>query len=129
MKRWIKPIAVVLGFAAFTVLIMFGAPFVAFGTAQPFNPLWVRLTIVGVVGLIILAVWLIGFLKRRKAQAQMEEALTEAEGDSGDGEVLKEKIKEAVSVLNPQARAARSFMIYPGTSSSARQARGRPPRF
>ena len=90
MKAWLGTIFVVLGFLAFSALVFFGFPFIAFGSAKPFDPLWVRLLIIGVV-LLTLLVWaFLRWRKRKKGQKELEEALTETEEEvTGDGEVLR----------------------------------------
>ncbi len=109
MKRWLGRIFIVLGFLAFAALVFFGFPFIAFGSVQPFAALWVRLVIIGVV-LLILLIWaFLRWRKRRKAQAELEEALTQVEETTGDGEVLGEKIKEAMSVLK-KSGSGRMFL-------------------
>ena len=109
MKKWLKPIFITLGFLAFAVLVFFAFPMIAFGSAQPFVKLWVRLVIIGVVLAIILLFVFLGWRKRRKGQAELEEALTEAEGDAGDGSVLAEKIQEAMGVLK-KSGSGRTFL-------------------
>jgi type VI secretion system protein ImpL len=84
--KWVKLALVILGFSAFSATVFFAGPLIGFGEARPFDPLWVRLLIIGIL-LLILLVWaFVKFLRRRKGQAAIEKALVVDAPPTGDGE-------------------------------------------
>ena len=103
MRAWLKILLVVLGLAAWTVLVWFAGPLIGFGGAHPFEPLWVRLTLIG-LAVTVAAVWgLVGWLRRRRAQKAMEAALVET--PRGDGEELGRRMGEALAVLKRSGKS------------------------
>lgn len=103
MRAWLKILLVVLGLAAWAVLVWFAGPLIGFGGAHPFEPLWVRLTLIG-LAVTVAAVWgLVGWLRRRRAQKAMEAALVET--PRGDGEELGRRMGEALAVLKRSGKS------------------------
>lgn len=96
---WVKLLLVVLGFLAFSAVVFFAGPLIGFGEARPFDPLWVRLTIIGVLALILLIWALIVLLRRRNGQAALEKALVADVPPTGDGRELAERMQGALSTL------------------------------
>ena len=45
--KWVKLALVLFGFSAFSATVFFAGPLIGFGEARPFDPLWVRLLIIG----------------------------------------------------------------------------------
>ncbi|MFY0633356.1 MAG: type VI secretion system membrane subunit TssM [Vannielia sp.] len=108
MKRWIIGTLVVLSLILWFVVVWFAFPLVGFGEATPFEPIWVRILLIAVVWLTVGTVYLIKFIRRRRAARALEEALTEQEV-TGDGEVLGEKMGEAMAVLK-KSSGSKSFL-------------------
>ena len=108
MKRWIIGTLVVLSLILWFALVWFAFPLIGFGEATPFDAVWVRILLIAVVWLTVGTVYLVKFLRRRKAAKALEEAITEQE-ITGDGEVLGEKMGEAMSVLK-QSAGSKSFL-------------------
>ena len=107
-------IASAIGAAALALVIWFAGPLLAIGDVRPFDPLWVRLTLIGLIiafaaGGIVLAI-----LKRKKAQALLEKGL-EGDGaapveETGDGAVLEERMKDALTTLRKTAGANGDYL-------------------
>ncbi|WP_102223013.1 type VI secretion system membrane subunit TssM [Acidimangrovimonas sediminis] len=98
MKVWLTRILVVLGLLCFSAAVWFAAPLVGFGESQPFAPVWVRIAIIAVAWLIAFVVWLIRFLRARKAEAALEDAVAGPKV-TGDADQLGERMTEALAVL------------------------------
>ncbi len=108
MKRWIIGTLVVLSLILWFVVVWFAFPLVGFGEATPFEPIWVRILMISVVWLTVGIVYLFKFIRRRRAAKALEAALTEQEV-TGDGEVLGEKMSEAMAVLK-KSSGSKSFL-------------------
>lgn len=108
MKRWIIGILVVLSLLLWFAVVWFALPLVGFGEAAPFEAAWVRILLIAVVWLTVGTVYLVRFLRRRRAAKALEAALTEQEV-TGDGEVLGEKMTEAMAVLK-KSSGSKSFL-------------------
>ncbi len=98
MKRWIYRIFIFLSLVAFSLAVWFAAPLIGFGAARPFDPLWVRLTVILLTWFIYIITVTIRYFRRRRAAAKLEEALVPPM-PTGDGAVLAEKMTEALAVL------------------------------
>ncbi len=98
MKKWIVGFLVILSLLLWAAVVLFALPLVGFGEARPFAALWVRLLLIGLVWFTAGLIYLLRFLKRRKAEKALEEAIAEPEV-TGDGEVLSEKMSDALTVL------------------------------
>jgi type VI secretion system protein ImpL len=96
---WVKLVLVIIGFLAFSAVIFFAGPLIGFGDARPFDPLWVRLTIIGVVALILLVWGLLALLRRRKGQQGLEKALVADVPPTGDGRELAQRMTDALGML------------------------------
>jgi len=102
--RWLKLALTVLGAVAFAITVWFAGPLIGFGSARPFEPVWVRLLIIGLLVLVI-AVWgAVKLWRRRRGQAALEKALV-AESPAGDGAVLAEKMNSALATLKKSGKS------------------------
>jgi type VI secretion system protein ImpL len=104
MMVWLKPLLIVLGFLAYSIVIWFAGPLIGFGSARPFDPVWVRLLMIGIFALILLVWAAIKLLQRRKGQNALEKALV-ADAPAGDGEVLAERMQAALGTLKTTGRS------------------------
>ena len=95
MKKWIIGILIVLALFLWAGIVWFAFPLIGFGEVRPFDGIWLRILLIAVVWLIVFTVYLIKWLRRRKAEKALEDAITEPE-ITGDGEVLAEKMTEDV---------------------------------
>ncbi|MFT4150247.1 MAG: type VI secretion system membrane subunit TssM [Paracoccaceae bacterium] len=97
--KWLKLALIVLGLVAWSVLMWFAGPLIGFGEARPFDPVWVRLLLIGVVVLTVGLWYLVKWLLRRRAQAAMEKALVADTGPIGDGGELANRMARALATL------------------------------
>ena len=109
MKPWLGWLLTLIGFACFCVLVLFALPLIAIAGTAPFTSLIVRLSIIGVVALILLIVWFFRWRARRKNQQAIEEALIEDQGAGDDSEALAEKMQDALAVLK-KSSTSRTFL-------------------
>lgn len=108
MKVWLYRISVILALIAYTLAVWFAAPLIGFGETRPFDAVWVRLLVVGVVWLVYLVTVLVKWLRRRKAARALEDALVPPM-PTGDGQVLAEKMTEALDVLK-KSSGSKAFL-------------------
>ena len=97
MKLWLTRILVLLGLICFGLVVWFAAPLIGFGDAQPFDPVWVRLLVIFTAVAIVAVVWLVGWLRRRRAEHALESAI--APKVTGDADQLSDKMSDALSIL------------------------------
>lgn len=97
MKRWLKHTLIVLGVLALSLAIWFAGPLLGFGTSYPLEGELARGLTIGTIVLVVGVVYLIGWLRARKAEAALQAAI--APESAGDGEALAEKMEEALGVL------------------------------
>jgi type VI secretion system protein ImpL len=96
---WIWIGLTILGTIVFSALVWFGGPIISVGDFEPFESGWVRLTIILVLWIIVLAVIAWRIVKRRRAAAKLEAALTEPVADETDAPILAEKMRDALATL------------------------------
>jgi len=87
-------------------LIWLGGPLVFIGDAQPFESVGVRLGVVLVIWLIVGASIAWRIVRRRRAAAALEKAMTEPVADESDAPVLKEKMEDALATLKRTAKSS-----------------------
>ncbi len=102
--RWLKPALTALGAVAFAVTVWFAGPLVGFGSALPFEPVWVRLSIIGLMVLALLIWGALKLYRRRRGQAALEKALI-ADAPAGDGAVLAERMQSALATLKKSGKS------------------------
>ncbi len=108
MKKWLWRIFITLSLILFTLAVWFAAPLIGFGDKRPFDPVWVRLTVIGVVWAIVIINFTIKWLRRRKAARALESAIIPPM-PTGDGAVLAEKMTEAMDVLK-KSSGSKAFL-------------------
>lgn len=97
--KWVKLALIVIGFSAFSAVVWFAGPLIGFGEAHPFDPLWVRATIIGVLALILLVWGIVALIRRRRGQKALETALVADAPPTGDGKELASRMQAALSTL------------------------------
>lgn len=115
MKIWLLLVCYAIGGLALAALVWFVGPLVAVANVRPLDPLWVRAAVVGLIGLVLLTAIVVTVLRRRKAEALLAKSLEgqglgEAE-PAGDGEVLADKMKDALQTLR-KASGAKGDYLY-----------------
>ena len=96
--KWVKLALIIVGFLAFSAVVWFAGPLIGFGEAHPFDPVWVRALIIGLLALVLLVWGLIALLRRRKANAALEKAIV-VDTPAGDGRELASRMTAALSTL------------------------------
>lgn len=99
--RWVKIGLIVLGLVAWAAAVVIAGDLIAFGqdqAIQPFAPLWVKSLLIGVPTLAV-AIWGgLGLWRRWRGQRALEQAML-ADAPPGDGEVLAERMQQALLTL------------------------------
>ncbi|WP_116087304.1 type VI secretion system membrane subunit TssM [Tropicimonas sp. IMCC34011] len=108
VKKILLGTIIVLALVLWAIMVWFAFPLVGFGETRPFDPVWVRVALIAAVWVTVGIVYLVKFIRRRRAAKALEEAMTEPQV-SDDGEVLSEKMGEALSVLK-QSSGSKSYL-------------------
>ncbi|HXT06438.1 MAG TPA: type VI secretion system membrane subunit TssM [Roseiarcus sp.] len=96
---WLWIALSVLGAVLLALLIWFGGPLISVADYTPLDGTGVRLTIILVVFLIVGAVIAWRVVKRLRAAAALEKAMTEAAQEDSDAPILKQKMEDALHTL------------------------------
>jgi type VI secretion system protein ImpL len=107
---WIWIALSIIGAITFSALVWFAGPIISIGDAQPFEGFWLRFAIILVVWLIVLASIAYTIIKRRRAAAALEKALTEPAADETDAPVLAEKMQDALATLKKSSKSSASYL-------------------
>ena len=115
MKVWLLLVSYVIGALALAALIWFVGPLVAIANLRPLDPAWSRGLAIGLIVAILAAAIVVTVVRRRRAEALLARGL-EGEGAedaeaSGDGEVLAERMKDALQTLR-KASGAKGDYLY-----------------
>lgn len=119
-----------VGLSSLGAVIYLAGPFVAFGDWHPLENHIVRQIAILLLGAAAAGVTGLHFFKRRKNAKEIADGVSGADQAVSDEPVLKERMKDALATLKT-ASGNKSGYLYdlPGTSSSARPVRERPPRW
>lgn len=107
---WFRIAITLIGLAAFAALIWFAAPLIAFAGAAPFDPEWVRLTIIAVVSFVVLGLLGWRIWKRRRDAKALESGIAEAAGEDSDAEVLGERMSDALLTLKKSSGSSANYL-------------------
>jgi type VI secretion system protein ImpL len=99
LMKWFKRAPVIVGLLCFILAVWFGGPLIAIGEQRPLDPVWIRVTIIAVGVTLVLAFYLIRWWRRRRAAKALEKALRDSQGASDDGQVLAQRMGEAIDTL------------------------------
>ena len=97
--KWVKLALVLIGFLAFSAVVIFAGPLIGFGDSHPFEPVWVQALLIGLLALILLIWGVIKLLRRQKGQAALEKALVADPSPTGDGKELAGRMQSALATL------------------------------
>jgi type VI secretion system protein ImpL len=107
-------ISSLIGALALALVIWFVGPLVAIGETHPFDAVWLRLLLIGILFAVVLAGLALAWLRRRKAQALIARSLEgEAGGEEanpGDAAVLADKMKDALATLRKSSGAKGDYL-------------------
>ncbi|MBO6857981.1 type VI secretion system membrane subunit TssM [Roseibium sp.] len=110
MKFWLGITAIVIGILALIGLIWFGGPFLSIAGVRPFEPLWVRLSLVALV-LLTVGGWT-GYriYKRVKANRELESEILQPKASDADLQIMSERMKDALKTLKTSSGNARTYL-------------------
>ena len=95
----------VLGAVFLALLIWFGGPLISIADYAPLEGTGVRLIIIFILFLIVGAVIAWRVVKRLRAAAALEKAITEAAQEDSDAPVLKQKMEDALTTLRNSGKS------------------------
>ena len=72
--KWVKLAFVLIGFLAFSAVVIFAGPLIGFGDSHPFEPVWVQALLIGLLALSLIIWGVIKLWRRQKGQAALEKA-------------------------------------------------------
>ncbi|MDR6871061.1 type VI secretion system protein ImpL [Bosea sp. BE125] len=107
---WLRIIISLIGLAAFGALVWFASPLISVAGIYPFDSEWVRFAIIAVVSLIVLGLLVWGIIRRRREAAALEQGLADAAVDEGDGDVLGERMADALLTLKKSAGSSATYL-------------------
>jgi len=110
MKFWLGITAIFLGILALVALIWFGGPFLAIAGVRPFEPLWVRLTLVLLIVLLIGGWQAWRIYKRIKANRELEQEILQPKASEEDLQIMSERMKDALKTLKASSGNARTYL-------------------
>jgi len=110
MKFWFGITAIFLGILALVALIWFGGPFLAIAGVRPFEPLWVRLTLVLLIVLLIGGWQAWRIYKRIKANRELEQEILQPKASEEDLQIMSERMKDALKTLKASSGNARTYL-------------------
>ena len=96
---WLWMALSVLGALLLAALIWFGGPLISVADTAPLEGTGVRLIIVAIIFLVVGAVIAWRVVKRMRAAAALERAMTEAAQEDSDAPILKQKMEDALLTL------------------------------
>ncbi|MGA2792661.1 MAG: type VI secretion system membrane subunit TssM [Roseiarcus sp.] len=107
---WIWIALSIVGALTFSALVWFAGPIISIGDAQPFEGFWLRFAIILIVWIIVAASIAYTIVKRQRAAAALEKALTEPVADETDAPILAEKMQDALATLKKSSKSSASYL-------------------
>ncbi len=95
----IRIATILIGAVAVSALIWFGGPLIAIGDTRPFESLWGRTALIILVAAAAVAAIALDYVKRRRANAAIENAIAKSDQAQGDAKVLQEIMRDALAAL------------------------------
>ena len=99
LMGWFRIAPVPIGLLCFALVVWFAGPLLPIGESHPLEPVWLRITIIAVAVFLVLLFYGIRYWRRRRAAKELEKALKTDDGAAGDGEVLAQRMTEAIDTL------------------------------
>ncbi len=97
--KWVKLALILIGFLAYSAVVWFAGPLIGVGESRPFDPVWVRSLMIGVLALILMIWGIVKLILRRRGQRALEKALVVDVGPTGDGKELASRMQAALGTL------------------------------
>src|SRR5262245_12862557 len=109
MTGWLRKLPVLFGLLCFAGLVWFAGPLLAWGDQRPFEPVWLRITIIAVAVILVGSFYAFRYWRKRRAEKAIEAALKAAQEKSDDSEVLAGRMTEALETLK-RSSGKQSFL-------------------
>jgi type VI secretion system protein ImpL len=107
--NWLRKLPAVLGLLCFAAVVWIAGPLLAFGDWRPLDPVWIRVTLIGVAVFIVGAFYLIRYWRKRRAEKAIEKALKASGEKNDDSDVLASRMTEALETLK-RSSGKQSFL-------------------
>ena len=108
LKRFVRWALVPLALVIFSLALWFAGPLIEFAGYPPLAGFWTRILIIALIWIAYLGVTAWKYVKRRKAEKALEQAVV-AQAESGDNEELSQRMADAVETLR-KASKGRNFL-------------------
>lgn len=109
MTRWLLRIFSAIALAGFAAAVWFAGPLIRFADTRPLAPVWLRVTIIGMIVAIVTLFYGLRFWQKRKAQRALETIVTRNDDRDDDSQVLEARMSEAVAALK-RSSGKRNFL-------------------
>ncbi|RWP46177.1 type VI secretion system membrane subunit TssM [Mesorhizobium sp.] len=109
MTRWLLRIFSVMALAGFAAAVWFAGPLIRFADTRPLAPVWLRVTIIGVIVATVTLFYGFRFWQMRKAQKALETIVARNDDKDDDSQVLEARMNEAIAALKRSSRK-RNFL-------------------
>ncbi|RWQ68507.1 type VI secretion system membrane subunit TssM [Mesorhizobium sp.] len=109
MTRWLLRIFSVIALAGFAAAVWFAGPLIRFADTRPLAPVWLRVTIIGVIVATLTLFYGFRFWQMRKAQKALETIVARNDDKDDDSQVLEARMNEAIAALK-RSSGKRNFL-------------------
>ncbi|RVB77989.1 MULTISPECIES: type VI secretion system membrane subunit TssM [unclassified Mesorhizobium] len=109
MTRWLLRIFSVIASAGFAAAVWFAGPLIRFADTRPLAPVWLRVTIIGVIVATVTLFYGFRFWQMRKAQKAIETIVARNDDKDDDSQVLEARMNEAIAALK-RSSGKRNFL-------------------
>ncbi|RUU48154.1 type VI secretion system membrane subunit TssM [Mesorhizobium sp. M6A.T.Ca.TU.002.02.2.1] len=109
MTRWLLRIFSVIALAGFAAAVWFAGPLIRFADTRPLAPVWLRVTIIGVIVATLTLFYGFRFWQMRKAQKALETIVARNDDKDDDSQLLEARMNEAIAALK-RSSGKRNFL-------------------
>ncbi|RWE65905.1 type VI secretion system membrane subunit TssM [Mesorhizobium sp.] len=109
MTRWLLRIFSAIALAGFAAAVWFAGPLIRFADTRPLAPVWLRVTIIGMIVAIVTLFYGLRFWQKRKAQKALETIVARYDDRDDDEQVLEARMSEAIAALK-RSSGKRNFL-------------------
>ena len=111
LRAWLRLAALMLGALALSALVWWAGPLIAVADIRPLDAAWIRAVICALILTAVAAKIGWDLYQRRRAMKALQDELTGSEAEPGDGDVLKERMADALATLK-KARGGKGSHLY-----------------